>query len=331
MKIKCKICGKVIEHEEERYAIRKFLSHLRRIHDISKETYMINYELNGVQPKCHCGCGNNVKIGKGWNKWYKYYEDHKNTQPPSEEVILKIKQAAQEKRDNLWYYRNVNIKIINDSFDDFYNSKLQLCDISQKYSYDKRTLRDMWISYNKITYEDYKKISSRNNCLLASIRKEKKLLLENDFYEEIYKFIINNPYKYNIKQINELFGNKHTQTTLFKRLEKLYGNSFADFLLLGYASKEESFFIDILRFYFGATNVKQGFKLENKLYDAIIFNNILLEYDGSHYHKTEEQVNNDKTKNEIALKNNYAILRCNEKSIKNIDFLKQIEKWKNIN
>lgn len=126
-----------------------------------------------------------------------------------------------------------------------------------------------------------------------------------------------------------MFGDKIKQTTLMKHLIKLFSDDFSQYLIYGVKSKEETFFLDILRFYFGCKNVKYGFKLNGKIYDALIFNKILFEYDGSFYHKNK--IDNDNLKDKIAIENGYYIYRVDEKSVKDINFLKKISEWENLN
>lgn len=117
------------------------------------------------------------------------------------------------------------------------------------------------------------------------------------------------------------------QTTLLNHLIKLFGNEIVTYLVYGVKSKEELQFLDILKFYFGGNNIKYGFNLNGKNYDALLFNKVLIEYDGEFYHRTEEQINNDKIKDKIAKDNGHILIRCTSKSIKNIDLLKKIEQY----
>ena len=331
MELICKICGKKIEHEKEPYAIREFLRHLKDEHSITKEEYIVKYELNGVHPKCACGCGNPVKCEKGWNMWRKYYKDHKNHMKTTEEVKQKISESA-EKRKLSGYYDNImSVEEINNSFNDFYNGRLTLGEISKKYNHDKRTIKRLWIAKNKIDEREYEKIAYRNNFSIGADKRFKKYNENLSYYEEIYDFILNNKHKYTINEINDIFGKKMAQTTLLKHLVKLFGNDVPSYLVFGYKSKEELFFLDILSFYFGSSNVKYGFELDGKIFDCLLFKNVIIEYDGRFYHSDEKSKENDLEKDKIAHDNGYILIRCNEKSVKQIDFLKELEKWKNIN
>ena len=112
---------------------------------------------------------------------------------------------------------------INNSFDDFYNGKLTLSEISKKYNHDKRTIKRIWLAKNKINEREYEKIAYRNNFSIGANKRFKKYNENLKYYEEIYDFILANKFKYTINEINEIFGKKMTQTTLLNHLIKLFG------------------------------------------------------------------------------------------------------------
>lgn len=331
MEIICKICGEKVFHEKEPYCISKMLKHLKFAHSLTKEEYLIKYELNGEIPRCACGCGNPVSTMKGWNKWRKYYKNHKNHMKNSEKTRKKISDKAKERLCNGYYDSIMREDDINNSFDDFYYGRLTLTEIQKKYNHDKRTIKRIWISKKKINEHDYEIIAYRNNFTLGNDKRFKKYNENLKYYEEIYEFIIKNKYKYNICEINRIFGEKMNQTTLLKHLIKLFGDEVVSYLVYGVKSKEEIDFLNILKFYFGGNNIKYGFRLNDKIYDALLFGKILIEYDGEYFHKTEKQKENDKIKNNIAIQNNYILIRCTSKSIKDINLLNKInDLWKNI-
>jgi len=47
----CKICGK---------EFTRLAAHVNRSHNVGYEGYMLEFEYNGINPKCKCGCGNNT-------------------------------------------------------------------------------------------------------------------------------------------------------------------------------------------------------------------------------------------------------------------------------
>ena len=329
--MKCKICGEIIEHNKEPYLIRNFIQHIKNKHKISKEEYIVKYELNGIHPTCACGCGNFVGINKGWNKWYKYYKNHKNRMPVSEETGKKITKAAKLRRESGYYDDIMTDKEIIDSFNDFLGGQMTLSEISKKYNHDKRTIKRVWINQNKINEIEYEKIAYRNGFSKMSCTKFEKAKQNLDFYEEVYDFILNNKNKYTINEINKIFGQKMTQTTLLKHLKKLFGNDVISYLVYGNKSNEELFFLDILSFYFGKSNVKYGFNVGGKIFDTLVFGKVLIEYDSDFFHSSEKAIKNDMEKNKIAMDNGYILMRVDEKSTRDINLLNKIKECANIN
>ncbi|MCK9154583.1 MAG: hypothetical protein M0P12_00565 [Paludibacteraceae bacterium] len=330
--IKCLVCNKVIKGEKEQYVLRDFYKHLRVSHRMKRGDYFILYELDGKTPLCHCGCSTPVTTKKGWNIWHKYYGDHKNRMPPSQETIDKLKMSAAQRKSDLLYYKDVDKNLLKASFDDFKNSRMNLSSLSEKYDYDKRTLRDMWIAFGFCTTQEYKRIGAKNNSILGTKAKREKIEKEKSFYREVYDFIHSNPYLFTMREVNRKFGFKYTDTTMLKNLMFLFGEeNVVPFLKCGYASKEEDFFFKILRFYLGGANVKQGFRLENKLYDGLIYGKILIEYDGEgFFHSSKEEQENDRTKDQIAEDRGYVLIRFSLKMMKDISFIKELEKWKSL-
>lgn len=71
----CKICKK------ECNDINSLRSHSLQTHNITSEEVYVDYVLNGVKPKCECGCGGNpsfITINKGF---YKFIKTHHNRVP----------------------------------------------------------------------------------------------------------------------------------------------------------------------------------------------------------------------------------------------------------
>lgn len=71
----CKICQKECDN------INSLRSHSIQKHSISSEEIYINYVLNGVKPKCECGCGeipSFISVVKGYSK---FIQSHHNRVP----------------------------------------------------------------------------------------------------------------------------------------------------------------------------------------------------------------------------------------------------------
>jgi len=96
-------------------------------------------------------------------------------------------------------------------------------------------------------------------------------------------------------------------------------------LLSGNCSKPEIEFLHVLKFFFGK-DLKSQFKLEGKIYDFILNDSLLIEFDGDYWHSLEKNIKNDKIKDQIALKNGYKIFRVKESKAKDIEILKKIKK-----
>ena len=48
----CKECGQEISHEKETYCKAKFTKHLRKVHNMTQEEYVVKHYYNGVHPIC---------------------------------------------------------------------------------------------------------------------------------------------------------------------------------------------------------------------------------------------------------------------------------------
>jgi very-short-patch-repair endonuclease len=62
----CKICKK------ECNGINSLRSHVKQKHNISNDIIYVDYVLNGVSPKCECGCGETppfISVGKGFSRF----------------------------------------------------------------------------------------------------------------------------------------------------------------------------------------------------------------------------------------------------------------------
>lgn len=323
----CKICGEKFSHEKDAYAIRKFVQHIGEEHQLSKKEYIVQYELNGNIPLCACGCGTPVEIAKGWNKWNKYYADHKNYDTVSQEARDKLKEAAKRKLDQ-GDFDDIPVPILEKSLKDFKRG-LSLADIELIYGFDRRTIRRNWISRKIITEEEIKELSLVTKYS-GPKKRSTRLKLGETFFEDVHEFIINNKYRYTINEINRIFGFKLKHVSLVSGLKDKYGDEIFDYVIFGQKSKEEVYYLQLLQFFFGKKNVKLGYSVESRIFDSLIYNNILLEYDGSYYHSTEEQLLHDQEKTKIAKQNGYRLLRVNENSSKSLFPLIKIIIWKNI-
>ena len=71
----CKECKKIFK------SLNGFRSHSIQKHNIPVEEIYVNYVLNGISPKCECGCGESppfISIGKGFSR---FIQSHHNRVP----------------------------------------------------------------------------------------------------------------------------------------------------------------------------------------------------------------------------------------------------------
>lgn len=108
-------------------------------------------------------------------------------------------------------------------------------------------------------------------------------------------------------------------------MKEKYGDSVLSHFKLGGYSNVEIEFFGVLRFYFG-NNVQLSFKLEEKYFDYKLGDKLLIELDGTYWHSTKEAKENDKYKNELALKNGFQVLRINDKNVRDLETLIKINK-----
>lgn len=103
----CDICQKECE------GINSLRSHSIQKHNISAEEIYVNYILNGIKPKCECGCGeipNFISIGKGYSKFIKYHHNrvpgknnyHKNPETHQKAINTQKKNWKEGKYKGWW-------------------------------------------------------------------------------------------------------------------------------------------------------------------------------------------------------------------------------------
>lgn len=142
----------------------------------------------------------------------------------------------------------------------------------------------------------------------------------------IFIFIKQEKGKYSLKEVKEKFDIEEPTIILYKRLvEKFSEKVIDDVLKCGNSSNAEIEFGNILKYYFGK-DVKTQIKVENKIYDFMINNILLVEFDGEYWHSLLKNIENDKLKDEIAIRNGYKIFRVKEKKCKDIEILLKIKK-----
>jgi len=341
-KLVCKICGKEFEYEKLRYCRAQLNRHLKIEHKISVEDYLVKYELNGVHPKCLCGCGENVSLDKNW-KWHKYAKDshvgrvfNEDARRVKEEMI----KARKVVFDIQEYYKSkYDMELARNSARDFLTKTYSLSELSEKYNLDKRTLKRMWIELNLISGEEYAKITSYLKYTLSSKKRNEDNLEEDNCYRYIYTLLKENPQKYNIRTAIKEYNNKdeykiNTDPWVFYcQMKKMYGDEIDLYSNKGYHSKEEYEFLTVLQFFFNSHKINLGYKIGGKryeyIYDFCIDDKLLIEYDSNGKFHLDENLDRDKDKEKYALENGFKFIRLDFESSRDINVLKEIEKCLN--
>lgn len=316
---KCLECGEVITSETKGKELRKLNFHLKNKHDLSVKEYVIKHEYNSVKPLCACGCGNEVGFSK-W-KFNKYYKDHKNKCPVPIEIREKISSSlASRAADNCV----LSEKELKESFKLYKTPEFNLTKIQEKYGCDSRVIKKYWISFgiaNQALISRYSKLH-KGVWSNQGTKNGQYVEIPDSILDEIESFLSSNKKKVTYSFLLNRFKLKVSKGILKKRLLERFGEKILGYLDLGNRSHQEVDFGYVLKYFFGAKNVKTQFKLQRKIYDFLLYDKIIIEYDGSYWH---DEIS-DEQKNQIALDNGYIIFRVSDKERKNIQVLLEIEK-----
>lgn len=76
---------------------------------------------------------------------------------------------------------------------------------------------------------------------------------------------------------------------------------------------------------FGNDNVKSQFPLRGRVFDILVGEKLLIEYDGYYFHKEKSDGKTDLIKNKIAMNNGYHLVRIEEDKLRKVDFEKAIQ------
>ena len=136
----CLIDNVCIESEHGR-AIYKLGIYVKHRYKMSLEDYVLKFYYNNKKPTCQCGCGKVVSFFKG--RFYKYYGNHKNNVPISDDIKTKILENRLKK--NTLNHRlerlNFTVQDLKNLYDKFVNFEINFSDIEKIYAVDKRTLK----------------------------------------------------------------------------------------------------------------------------------------------------------------------------------------------
>ena len=359
MKYQCKICGEIFEsntntiYGQQGAISQKFKKHLKEIHNISLEEYIIKFYFNNEHPKCECGCGELLKFKEKnalWNPLNSFgkYIHCGHVARNNDQIKLKHKEVYKSKYDNIdWiknhYYEQYGKDNIENSAKDFLeNNNITNIDIGKKYGIDIRTLKGIWNKLSLITDQQWKERCLYRKYNLSGKRIKKKFENKEQICKDLFDIIKNNPFKYNIRSLinyyndNNLVQIETDIPIILNELENLYGNEIYNYLEYNKHSKEEKEFYNILRFFLGKNHIyKCGFSLQygnNKrqsyIYDICIDNKYIIEYDGIFYHQ-ENNKDRDNKKAIYAINLGYRFCRISSLDFRNIDIYKKLINWIN--
>lgn len=280
----CKVCNK------EFNGINSILRHSSLTHKISSDTVYVEYLLNGIRPKCECGCGENapfISIGKGFSRFVKSHHNRvpgKNNFHKNPETKIKSAKTQSENWKKGLYRKWWE--------EDTPETKTKIEGIKEKLRNNKE--RGDKISYSlsghKINEDTKKKIS----------------LSQKKRYEDNPKLKIDASERSLIRMKNNMYVKTSKLETLFIDMLESIGFKKDIHFIHNYLIVKIKTFFD---FYF-----------EEK--------NLIIEIDGDFYHcnpqtkyaipKYEIQkknISNDKRKNKYCENHNIKLLRYWEKDI----------------
>jgi very-short-patch-repair endonuclease len=263
-----------------------------------------------------------------YSKFNKFYGDHYNK---FNSIKKKPKEKTKEEKKIDIIKRlkiiNTSIEDITNLYVDYINYKVSMPYISEKICLDKRTIIGYWNLLNLIeNKDDFKRIAKKHQTLWMLKISDKRHIDENILID-IKMFIDNNPNKFTLKEIINKFNLENiSKMVLYDRLCRNFDETdIKSKLNTGNVSKPELEYFNILK-YFYKNEIKQQFRLENKFYDYILSDKILIEFDGKYWHSSPEKIIQDKEKDNIAKKNGYYIIRVSDKESNNIEILNKINK-----
>ena len=329
-KIRCLIDGLEFSSSHKGKEKRKLRTYLKNKYQMNYEHYMLKYEYGGNKPTCACGCGKSTNFHKG--KYHKYYEDHKNHLKLSKEQKEKIKSGIIERNNNL-DFRLERLGISASQLREFYKSyscfEIDSESITKKTGIDFRTIKKYWLELEFIKdKESFRRVTKKHQYYWKDKNDKAggKIQISESKFMEIYLLLKKEKGNITLKELSDRFKLGLTSRSLYKRIVQKFPQEEIDGLLLsGNCSKPEIEFLHVLKFFFG-NDLKSQFKLEGKIYDFILNDSLLIEFDGDYWHSLEKNIKNDKIKDQIALENGYKIFRVKESKAKDIEILKKIKK-----
>lgn len=318
----CPICGQDLKTEEKPDNIKKqiFSKHLKYHHNLTLEEWIIQNYHNNKPFLCLCGCGQKVicKYGKFLYCYKNHYDinvNEKECNPTTKQQPNPMKRLGMQQ-----YLRRKGLTIDNlkEYFQKFKTSEWPLSKLAESIGIRPVTLKKWWFESNICTNAQYDRISRQHKWIIKQ-KSETKVLIDEDILLNIFNYLqeaYKNKESITLQKLLNVFNLDVSKHILYNRLIQNFGKEKINELMSsGNSSKPEINFYFTLCYFFGKKNIKKQFKLERKFYDFLLYDKILIQFDGQYWHKDKKE--SDNQKDEIALKNNYIIFRVSDKDANN--------------
>lgn len=343
-KIICKECGKIFEYAKISSCKAQLKRHIREEHHMSILEYVVKHDYNGERPVCPCGCGHELNLSQGGDRWKftKYYADtcYGRLVRSCNEEVLKQYKASHINDFNVtkYYETHYDKKSYKESYELLKSKEYSLTDISEIYKIDKRTLKKVWIGLGITTADELKSLLEYTKYNLSTSKNPKNTDNDEDMLTWLYLFLKNYPGKYTVNSLKKTYNKYHNDNpttknniSIIRALHKRYGDEIDIYLAKGFHSSEEYIFYQILKFYLPNYIIKLGKDFltdDGKIiyYDILIGSRLLLEYDSDgFFHEQEYSIKNDNFKEKFAKENGYIFLRLTKTDIQNIETITKIK------
>lgn len=340
--MECMICNKDFSSYKEVRRFAQLSIHIKKDHSMDLESYILKYKHNGVRPTCECGCGALTGFSKG--VYNKFLGDHSKHRVISKEQKKAISDSLYKRFESNYKKIGLSKELLQDYWEKYQSPLYPAYKISEISGHDFRTISSWWIKL---------KIASKNT--IREIAKKHQLVYSNQGdkngqYVHIDDATLEFIFKYldylkaqkrttSYEKLIELYDLKVSAWILKKRISSFSVNDYSTVFKGSMASKPETKYLDMLSFFLGDCNVKRIYKLGDRYYDGCLFNKILIEFDGDFWHPKDEDdhpilskedvlkiKNNDKYKDELAIKHGFKIYRIRESESKDISKLNDLIK-----
>jgi len=299
------------------------------------EKYIIKFFYDGDRPKCACGCKKETKFFKGL--FLKYFEDHKNKIKVPEDIKLKIRNTKLRNSSKEYKKLGLDQDELKNLWELYKNTNKSINEISQLAGVDGRTIKKYWVLLNITNKKMLNRVSKKHKYNI-SIKKRKTnriKKIDRKLYLEILDYVYNKKsvgYPITFRKCMNEFDINLSVYIFKNNLVSLFGKKVLNLFKNSCSSQEELNFLLILKFYFGDKNVFGSYPLEGRIYDFMISDKLLIEYDGNFWHsninpytKIDIIKKRDSDKNQIAIKNGFKIYRFGSKDLYNINTVKKIK------